>query len=485
MSLTGALSVALSGLQVSTTAAQIIAGNISNAQTKGYTSKSVDLSTVYTGTGSGGVQISRYSRATDTALTATLNSATSNACYLSTQNDYMTQLQALLDSSSSPPALSSALSEFQSSWTQYAGNPSDPTLQQYVVSTGQNLASEISSTSAQAAALEDNVKAELETSVLSLNDAIQTVQTLNVQITAALSSHQSTTNLEDARDLAINKIAQYTNVNVLNRANGQIALYTSSGVALLDGEALSFSVNADGDRVLNSAGSDVTGSLTGGTLQAQTDFLAEPTNAAGTGVLSKLTSQLQNLANMFVATTSSGNSFADIYNASDPSGFFTATIDQETGLPDLSTFAVNSDLVNRTTSVPSDVATDIGNFFTATNVAIAGTNSNPADPASGTWTYTTTSTFQADGLTVRQQTCSNIVTSILSSFQQSANSIKGQSATATTQQAYYQNALSSATGVNTDAELVALTSWENSYAAVAHVISTIQEMMKTLESMVS
>jgi len=39
MSLSGALSVALSGLQASTTAVQIVSGNVTNAQTEGYTKK--------------------------------------------------------------------------------------------------------------------------------------------------------------------------------------------------------------------------------------------------------------------------------------------------------------------------------------------------------------------------------------------------------------------------------------------------------------
>jgi len=73
----------------------------------------------------------------------------------------------------------------------------------------------------------------------------------------------------------------------------------------------------------------------------------------------------------------------------------------------------------------------------------------------------------------------------LSGFQQAANTISSQSSTASTQQTYYQNTLTSQTGVDTDTELVNLTNWENSYAASAHVISTIQQMMQTLENMVS
>ena len=91
MSLSGALSVALSGMQTSTTAVQIISGNITNAQTDGYTQKSINLAAVSMGSSLGGVEITSYSRLTNGVLFATLNSATSNASYLSTQNSYLSQ----------------------------------------------------------------------------------------------------------------------------------------------------------------------------------------------------------------------------------------------------------------------------------------------------------------------------------------------------------------------------------------------------------
>jgi flagellar hook-associated protein FlgK len=73
----------------------------------------------------------------------------------------------------------------------------------------------------------------------------------------------------------------------------------------------------------------------------------------------------------------------------------------------------------------------------------------------------------------------------LSGFQTAANNIQASSTSASTQQTYYQNALASETGVNTDTELVNLTNWQNSYAASAHVISTIQSLMTVLENMVT
>ncbi len=484
MSLSSALTVALSGLQTSTTAAQVIAGNISNAQTDGYTAKTINLSEIASGVSSGGVHIASYSRATNEVLSATTNTATTAAAYYGMQNNYMTQVQSILDSTGNPPALSAELSDFQAAWTSFGADPSSITQAQMIISAGESLASLVASISRQTLAMETNVKSDLATAVAELNTALNKVKSLNTDISIALANGQPIVNLQDQRDRAVTTIAQYTNVTVLDRQNGQIALYTNNGTCLLDAAAQKFSIDSDGVTILNSSGANVTSCLTGGSLQAQTDFLASTaTTANGVGVLTKLKSQMQNFANLFLATTAGGGSFADAYNnaAASPgeqaSSFFTATINPATGLPQLDTFQVNANLVNGTTAVKKAAASAVSDVFAATNAAITIVSLTPL-------TYATSSTFSAAGLTLQNHTFSNIATGILSGFQQAANTIKDQSETAKTQRDYYKNSLSNETGVNTDEELINLTNWQNSYAASAHVISTIQSMMNILQDMV-
>ncbi|MDD3370778.1 MAG: flagellar hook-associated protein FlgK, partial [Alphaproteobacteria bacterium] len=415
------------------------------------------------------------------------NAATTTSSYYSTQNSYMSQVQAILDSTSNPPALSDDLSAFQAAWTEFAASPSDETIEKTVISAGQKFANTINNIAEQTATLKSSAEDGFLTSIAELNAALKRVEELNYEITTARANNQSSIDLEDQRDTAINEIAKYTNVTVMQRENGQVALYTQGGTVLLDGSARTFSAGSDNNTLLNNVGSDVTSALSGGILQAQTDFLSSTASSAnGIGVITKIQSQLQNFANLFIATTDDGNSFADIYdNADTETGeqatqFFTVDLDSN-GLPNLTTLTVNENLTSGETGVKTAAASDINDVFTALNCAITTTYNE----GTGTYTYTTGTTFTASGLTTQQQTFAGIATSILSSFQQAANAIKTQSTSASTQESYYRSALSSKTGVNTDSELVALTNWENSYAASAHVISTIQSMMKTLEELVS
>ena len=473
MSLSTALTVALSGLQASTTAAQTISGNISNAQTPGYTDKSISLAPSSNGSSFGGVEVTGYTRVTDAVLSSTMNNATSTASYLSTQSGYMGEVQSTLDSSSNPPAFASAVSNFQSAWIQFSAAPNDAVQQKAVITAGQQLTSVVTTVATQMATLQSQIQGDLSTTVQSLNAALVQVQNLNTQIAAAVSNNQPTVNLQDQRDQIVTNISAMTNVQIMPRPNDGIALYTPGGATLVDGAAQVFSVGSGANNIVNAIGADVTSTLTGGKLQAQTDFLGSPNNTTnGVGVIGKVTSQLQNYINMFVNPASGG--FANTYNTATTntgelsSNFFTASLDSN-GLPTLSSFSVNSSLLAGTSAVKQAAGVPIANTFTATNLAINGSS--------------TSGTFTASGITISNQSYANIATSILSGMQQMANAIKASSTTATTQQTYYQNALSSKTGVNTDTELVNLTNWQNAYAASAHVISTIESMLKTLESM--
>jgi flagellar hook-associated protein 1 FlgK len=464
MSLTSALSIALTGLQASSAELQLSANNIANAQTPGYSEKTAELSPLSLGGIDGGVSISTYQRNTNAILTQSFNAATTTAGYLGTQNSYMSQIQSILNSNSSNPALSDAIAQFASAWTQLQSSPEDPTQQQQVIQAGETLAQQIGDAGAQIAQLQTQVSSDIQATVTQLNGDLTTVASLNGQIATAIANNQPTGDLEDARDQAINSVASITNVTVLPRSNGQVALYTSSGTPLLDVTAGSFTYN--GTDILNSFGQPVTNDLSGGSLQAEVQFNATtnpPSSANGVNTIQKLNAQLTALVSAFT-TNSSGppQSFANAFNPNNTTGqsFFTADSNNSPG-----SFAVNPDLIDGSYTIPTGSSPNI----------IA----NTAASFSSNFDFNSTSAGLSN---LSSATYAGLGTSILSGFQAAANTISSQSTTATQQQQYYQQSLSNATGVNVDTELVNLTNFQNSYAASAHVISTISQMYNDLLS---
>lgn len=477
-SLSQALSIALSGLQASSSLIALASNNISNASTPGYTEKTADPVPVDFGSSFGGVEIASYSRSTNQALSNNFNNATSANGYSSTQNGYMQQIQTILDSSSNNPTISNDIANFASAWTNYTSDPESTGQQQAVISAGRTLANDINTATAQVGSLKVQIQSDITTSVTSLNADLQQVASLNQSIQSASASGQPTVDLQDALDTAVNKISSFMNVSVQSRNGGQIALYTPSGQLLVDGNsAKQFSYN--GTAIVDSNGTDVTSAFSGGSLQAATQFIDSSASAAastvpGVGVIAKIQAQLSTLVGSLTSTTSS-SSFASTYaaavTASTATGatqagqtvatsFFTVALGSG-GQPDPSSFAINTTLPAGTAALPQTGIQAIANSFTSVS------------------TYTTS------GLSAPSQTYAGLASAIISSFQQTANTINTQSTAAASQQTYYQQALSNKTGVNTDTELANLVAYQNSYAASAHVISTVNQMLTTLMSVIA
>ena len=194
-----------------------------------------------------------------------------------------------------------------------------------------NLANQITSISQGITTLGQQVANDIGTTVSTLTSNISKVAALNVQIAAATGAHQPTGDLEDQRDQAINAISAITDVTVISRPSGQVALYTPGGLLLLDGgTAQTFSYN--GTDIISQAGQIVTSALSGGSLQAEVNFLSGSASSSdpGTGVIGKLNSQIQALAvSLTDATAGSPQTFANAYNSATAgsgelaSGFFT------------------------------------------------------------------------------------------------------------------------------------------------------------------
>lgn len=476
-SLSQALSIALSGLQTTTSLISLASKNISNANTVGYTDKTATVSSVDFGGQFGGVEIASYSRATDQALTNDYNNSTSASSFAGTQNNYIKQIQSILDSSASTPALTNDIANFSAAWSNYSSNPESIVSQQSLISSGQILANDVQSITANVASLKTQIQGDISTNLKSLNADLTDIATLNTQIQQATTSGQQTIDLQDQMDIAINKVSSFMNVSVQPRANGQVALYTATGQVLVDEQvAKQFSYN--GTAILDASGSDVTSSLVGGSLQAAVGFVSTSaadlsSSTAGVGTIGKLQAQIAKLVDSF--TNSSGStpsSFATAYSnavtASTATGAtqsgdtlassFFSVLNDPSGNPDPSTFKVTATLTNGSAQIPQTGTQAIADSFNATQ------------------------NYTASGLSASNVTYAGLTTAILSNFQQDANILKTQNDTATSQQTYFQQTVAQQTGVNTDTELANLVIYQNSYAASAHVMSTINQMLTTLMS---
>jgi flagellar hook-associated protein 1 FlgK len=463
MSLDAALSGALSSLQTVQRQISVISNNINNANTPGYTKKTVQTEAVGDGVTLVGVKISDITRSTDAALLKSLNTSTANNGKLSTQQQYLTQLQGILGSGSNNVQLTNTINTFSSDWTQLQAEPESVALQSQIVSDGTAVANTIKNVSNQIDQLDRSISADITGTISQLNQSLASIQTLNKQIADAQAAGLPIGDYEDQRDAAVKTIAQFVDVRMMANGNNQVAIYTPQGYSLLNGDAQKFAFDGTNITLAGSSGS-VSSNLLGGKLEALINLRANSSpSAASTDptseVIRKLRDQLDQLAGGFLANTTSPDSFAHAYNAASTgtgelaSGFFTGT--------DRTNIVVNSALIAGTSKVKQLAAVPVGTAM--------------ADQ---------TRSFTASGQTTANVSYAGFAKTIISQWQTASSQINSSAEVAQNQQDYYTKLFTDKTSVNIDEEMVKLQVLQTSYQAAARLIGIVQQMNQTVTDMV-
>ncbi len=463
MSLDAALSGALSSLQTVQRQISVISNNINNANTPGYTKKSVRTESVGNGVTMVGVRISDISRASDATLQKSLNIATANEGMVATQQQYLTRLQGILGTGSNNVQLTNTIQTFAADWNLLQAEPESIALQSQIISDGTAVANTIKSVANQIEQLDRSITADISGTVTQLNQALRSIQSLNGQIADAKASGLPTGDYEDQRDQAVNVIAQFVDVRVMQNNNNQIAIFTPQGYNLLNGDAQQFAFDGANVTLVGSTAS-VSSNLAGGKLEALLNLSADSAPAAANTdptreVIRKLRDQLDQLANGFLAATTSPDSFAQAYNGAGTgtgelaSGFFTGS--------DRTNIVVNSALIAGTSKVKQ---------LAAVPVATAMANQ--------------TRSFTASGLTTNNVSYASYAQNIASQWQTAATQVNASAEVAKNQKDYYNKLFTDQTSVNVDEEMVKLQVLQISYQAAARLIGIVQQMNQTITDMV-
>ena len=236
MTISGALSNAMSGLRAAGRGAEVVSSNIANALTPGYGRRSLSLSSATSGAG-GGVRIDGISRIVDAGLAADRRLA--EAQQLNTQGtaDFFKKFEALLGTPDNPSSLSARLSGFENALISASSRPDAPERLTAAVNEANGLVTSLSAASdgiQEARGLADRTIGQ---QVDRLNTSLQQVVALNAQITATQVQGGNLAGLQDQRQAVIDEISVLVPVREVPRDNGQIALYSTGGAVLLDGTA--------------------------------------------------------------------------------------------------------------------------------------------------------------------------------------------------------------------------------------------------------
>ncbi|WP_024506569.1 flagellar hook-associated protein FlgK [Bradyrhizobium sp. ARR65] len=238
--------IAFSGLSAAQVQISVASSNISNADTAGYTEETANQASMVTAGVGTGVTITGISTTIDKLLLKSLIGATSDLGSANTTNNYLTELEQLYgtvdgsttsDSTTTGTSLANTLASFESALSSLEATPSSPSLQSNVISALNAVTTQLQDTSSSIQDLRSNADQDIASSVQSINADLKQIADLNKEIKQEAATGQSTADLEDQRNSALQDLASMMNVNYYTTSSGDLQVYTTSGQPLVDSTA--------------------------------------------------------------------------------------------------------------------------------------------------------------------------------------------------------------------------------------------------------
>jgi len=293
MSISAAINASIAGLQINQQESALVAQNIASASTPGYTTKTLSVSDSVSPEGLAGM-IGTVQRQVNLQVQQQLNSSTSENSYLSTMSSYASSIDQLFGTPGSANTLEASISGLTSALSTLQASPSSQAAQQGAVSAAQTMAQTLNQMSSSVQSMRTQADGAIADGVAQVNTLTQNISDLNTKIVNGTAAGQDVTNLQDQRDLDVNQLSSYVDVQTRTTSTGAMNVFTTAGFQLVGAAATKLSFNQSG--VLsassvysaNSAQSNV-GGITIGSGDNTTDLVA--TGQIRSGSLAALVAQ--------------------------------------------------------------------------------------------------------------------------------------------------------------------------------------------------
>jgi flagellar hook-associated protein 1 FlgK len=238
MSLLSFLSIARSALLAQQRAMDVTAHNVANARTPGYSRQRLNLTpadpllTAYGPIGRG-VTDQGIMRARNRFLDAAYRNEAGLFARANTTLDYLGQLESVMDEPSDT-SLRAALDGLFQAFADLSNDPSSG-LQRNLVRDGANrLIQQFHRISGEIRRSTDEALSQMNADVAELNRLTAEIAKLNQRILVARGASTGAADLEDQRDVLLDRLSQLAGIRVLERDNGSVGVL-AGGLLLVDG----------------------------------------------------------------------------------------------------------------------------------------------------------------------------------------------------------------------------------------------------------
>jgi flagellar hook-associated protein 1 FlgK len=450
----GILGIASGALQADEGAVTITGNNIANVNTPGYSREQVNLSEnppIQVGNFlfGNGVSLDQTTSIRDNLLQQRINQEAQSAGQLSAFLGPLNQVQSLFNETSGS-GLQTPLTAFFNSLTQLSDNPSSSSLREGVITAGQNLASAFQQDSSTLQSLQSNADLSVQQSVNQINGLTSKIAALNIQVSSLTAQGQDGGALEDQRSQLVNQLSGLVDLSQADAGNGSITLSTSNGSALVVGGqsfALSTQINpATTFQDVYSQGSDITSTITGGSLGGQIQVRDQE--------IPQILNKLDTLA----------YGLSTAVNTQSEAGF------DATGNAGVNFFTPPTSVTGAASSIA--VAITDPNLVAASSDGSVGSNGNSQALAN-----------LQNQTVVSGQTPADYYGGLIYKIGNDVSQANAEQSSVSLVQQQLQDQQGAISGVSLDEEATNLIRYQSAYQAAANVISTVNELLTTVVNM--
>lgn len=237
MSIDLSIANALSGLKAVQRGIDTVSQNITNAQTPGYTRKTVAQTAVVVGQTGAGVQTGELQRVVDASLQADLRRRTGTLAGQEVKESYLQRVEDLQGRPEDAQSLASTYNNFQNAFEKLSTTPESSTYQLEVVNQATALTDQLRSMSSQMLQFRNQTQVEIGASVEAINGDLRRISDLNDTIVAVSQRGESTAHLEDQRDQSILDLSKYMDIQTVKSNDQRVIITSRSGLTLVDRSA--------------------------------------------------------------------------------------------------------------------------------------------------------------------------------------------------------------------------------------------------------
>ena len=252
------LETARSALSASQTALNVVAQNMSNVNTEGYTKQSANLASANYSDGVSklsplasanigqGVNVSKISQMRDDFLDISYRNANSDSTKWSTELSALKDVESTFDETSNK-GLNTLLGKFYEQLQSLSTNTESSEYYSLARSSAQSVTQVLNEYSSQLSKTKDEQLTSFNITTDKLNQTVEKINAVNQLIKDQTVKGSVSNELLDSRNSYIDTLSGYMNIDVTKNTDGTVGITSTDGIDVLDS---TFAIDSSGDTVV-------------------------------------------------------------------------------------------------------------------------------------------------------------------------------------------------------------------------------------------